>query len=604
MLLLLQTYQMNDSVNIWQAVRAWINGLELGGYRVSGPWSNGLMLVTALLFIFLLELLLTLGIQVWERRTLARMQSRWGPQLHGNITPQTFRRVLTPILILLAIPAVLYGIEYWSSQELDQTRTSFLFAAIGVLGLAAMIVRGLALNKAGKQASKDDPVFIGFGVVLVTMIGAYLVMFGAGPDKQLNINLDALTGINSFVPLLASLCSILAFLIYIVYTLGWAWRQGLIDAVKIFFKEDVVPLNADRFLFLFAPVMVYLPALLSWIVLPFGVMVVAGHYTYMVVQDLNVGILLIIADFALFLVAVIMSGYGSNNKYALIGAMREAAMLLTYEIPMLMALLCVALFAGSLNLTTIVEAQSTTWAVLPLLPAFIIYLVVALAECNRPPFDLAEASNELMGGYLVEYSGIRFALFYVAEYANVFTVSALMAVCFFGGWKGPMFLGLDGLWLSSIFWMLLKTYAIMFFFIWARATMPRIRIDQIMFFSWKFLLPISVLVLCVTSLGVAYRHPWFMANRIPYMTIDPITHQPLTSYQTLTTLEALKSLTLNEKVFFWCYNFGLAAIAIFILALAWRILFGKKTLPRERRAVTWQPQQEAELKLNSGGGGQ
>ena len=364
----------------------------------------------------------------------------------------------------------------------------------------------------------------------------------------------------------------------------------------------MVPLNADRFLFLVAPVLVYLPALLSWVVLPFGVMMVGGHYAYLVVQDLNVGILLIVADFALFLVAVIMSGYGSNNKYALIGAMREAAMLLTYEIPMLMALLCVALFAGSLNLTQIVEAQSSTWAVLPLLPAFIIYLVVSLAETNRPPFDLAEASNELMGGYLVEYSGIRFALFYVAEYANVFTVSALMAVCFFGGWKGPMFLGLEGLWLSSIFWMLLKTYGIMFFFIWARATMPRIRIDQIMFFSWKFLLPMSVLVLCITALGVGYRHPWFMANRIPFLIPDPITHQPLTVYQTLTTMDALKVLTLDEKVFFWCYNAGLVALAVFILALAWRILFGKKVLPRPRRAVTWQPQQEAEIRASIGGG--
>jgi NADH-quinone oxidoreductase subunit H len=540
--LALQVYQLNDAENIWQVLRAAIYSIDVAGYRLTAPWANGLMLVAALLFIFMLELLLTLGIQVWERRTLARMQGRWGPQTQGNITPRTFRLILIPILLLLGLPAVLYGLEYWAQ-----------------------------------------------------------------------VDFDAITRIPASVEWLAAICAALAFTIYIVYTLGWAWRQGLIDAVKLFFKEDVVPLNADRFLFVLAPVLVYLPALLSWIVLPFGVAVVGAQYTYLVVQNLNVGILLIIADFAMFLVAVIMSGYASNNKYALIGAMREAAMLLTYEVPMLMALLSVALFAGSLNLVTIVEAQSTTWAILPLLPAFIIYLIVALAETNRPPFDLAEASNELMGGYLVEYSGIRFALFYVAEYANVFTVSALLACCFLGGWKGPMFLGADGLWLSSIFWMLLKTYSVMFFFIWARATMPRIRIDQIMFFSWKFLLPASVLVLCVTAFGVGYRHPWFIANQIPFLVPDPLTSFPVTEYRAMTTWQALSALSLSERVFFWCYNGLLLLISVFLLALAWRVLFGKRVHPRPRRAITWIPggelqhrvaSLETQPRVGNGGGGQ
>jgi NADH-quinone oxidoreductase subunit H len=360
----------------------------------------------------------------------------------------------------------------------------------------------------------------------------------------------------------------------------------VLDALKIFFKEDVVPQSADKFLFLFAPVMVYLPALLSWIVIPFGVMVINGRYIYLIVKDLNVGLLLIIADFAMFLVAIIMSGYGSNNKYALIGAMREAAMLLTYEVPMLMSLLCVALFAGSLNLTKIVQAQTTTWAILPLFPAFVIYLICGLAETNRPPFDLAEASNELLGGYLVEYSGIRFALFYVAEYANIFVASALIAACFLGGWHGPMFLGYDGLWLTSLFWFLIKTYAGVFCFIWARATMPRIRIDQIMFFSWKFLLPASVVMLALTAMGVAYRHPWFLANRIPSL-IDGPQGTKLTVYTTMTTLSAVSTLNPYEKAFFWIYNFGLALIALFLIWLSWKVLAAKRQFPTPRRAITW-----------------
>jgi NADH-quinone oxidoreductase subunit H len=310
---------------------------------------------------------------------------------------------------------------------------------------------------------------------------------------------------------------------------------------------------------------------------------VGGHMVYYTVQDLNVGLLLIIADFALFLVAVIMAGYASNNKYALAGAMREAAMLLTYEVPMLMALLCVAVFAGSLNLAEIVERQSMTWAILPLFPAFVIYLVVALAECNRPPFDLPEAQNELLGGYLVEYSGVRFALFYVAEYSNVFIVSAIMTVCFLGGWKGPMFLGLDGLWLSSIFWFLLKTYLIVAFFIWARATMPRIRVDQIMFFSWKFLLPASTLVLALTALGVQHRHPWFSGNRIWDRSVN-ITGD----FVVLSTAEIFARLTVREKAFFWGYSFFAVLVAAFVIWFAWGVLGPKKRKhPLPRREITW-----------------
>jgi len=506
-----QAYDYQDAVTIWEAFRVWLNTEPIPGWRLSPWWSNAIMLVTALVFIFLLELLLTIGIQIWERRVLARMQSRRGPQAYGGISSRAFRRIAWPVGILLAIPALCYGLEYWTS----------VYFPGGILGTITVI------------------------------------------------------------------CTAAAFLTYLVYMFGWYWRQGLMDTVKLFFKEDVVPLNADRLLFLLAPILVYLPALLSWIVIPFGVAAINGHYVYYVIKDLNIGLLLIIADFAIFLVAIIMSGYASNNKYALVGAMREAAMLLTYEVPMLMSLLCVALFAGSLNLVSIVQHQTMTWAVLPLLPAFVIYLVIALAETNRPPFDLPEAQNELLGGYLVEYSGLRFALFYVAEYANVFIVSAILTVCFLGGWKGPMFLGPDGLWLTSLFWFLLKTYALVYFFIWARATMPRIRIDQIMFFSWKFLLPVSVVVLGVTALGVVNRHPWFSGNLMATLTPDDLTGIEVTTYTLMSTTEALGQMTLKEQAFFWSYNVLTVLMGVFLLVMALVILFGKRKHPRPRRALTW-----------------
>jgi NADH-quinone oxidoreductase subunit H len=564
--LLQSTYTYQEAESVWEALRVWLNAEPIPGFRFTASSSNIIMLVAALLFIFMLELLLTIGIQLWERRVLARTQSRWGPQQYGSVTPASFRRVAIPIVILLAVPALLYGVQYWSQADLEPFPTFGLLLLIGL----PLLLGGAARAIFGRRRSQG---------LLHTLSALALLVWGVVTAL---IAIAIATGPVDFgdvVPLITVACTVLAFLIYIVYTLGWAWRQGLMDAVKLFFKEDVTPINADRFLFLAAPVLVYIPALLSWVVIPFGVMTINGKYVYLIVQDLNVGMLLIIADFAMFLVAIIMSGYGSNNKYALIGAMREAAMLLTYEIPMLMSLLCVALFAGSLNLTTIVEKQTMTWGVLPLFPAFVIYLIAALAETNRPPFDLAEASNELLGGYLVEYSGIRFALFYIAEYANVFTASALMTVCFFGGWKGPMFLGFDGLWLTSVFWFLLKTYAGVFFFIWARATMPRIRVDQIMFFSWKFLLPVSVGVLALTAVGVAHRHPWYSANEI----WDPVAFV----YRNLSTAEALAQLTLRERAFFWTFNAGLLAAGLFVLWLAWKVLVTRTEHPRPRRAITW-----------------
>lgn len=582
--LLQQQYDYQEALTIWEALRVWLNTEPFPGYRFSPFWSNALMLVSALLFIFLLELLLTVGLQIWERRVLGRMHQRRGPAEYGGVSARTAAKVTLPIFALLAVPAVLYALEYWTGRGQQMVRGMVWLAEHSLIAyihcllfwLYRQLGRGLPgyLGRLAGRTGRIIKTFFWTGTALLALLGLAAITW-ALPDIVFPGR--TLTGITA-------MCTGLAFTIFAVYMLGWYWRQGLFDTIKIFFKEDIVPLNADRFLFLIAPMLVYLPALVSWIVIPFGVAVIGGHYCYLVVKDLNVGLLLIIADFALFLVAIIMSGYGSNNKYALVGAMREAAMLLTYEIPMLMSLLCVAVFAGSLNMVEIVQRQTMTWAALPLLPAFIIYFVASLAETNRPPFDLPEASNELLGGYLVEYSGFRFALFYVAEYSNIFIVSALMTTCFLGGWKGPMFLGPDGLWLSSLFWFLLKTYIIIYFFIWARATFPRIRIDQIMFFSWKFLLPASVIALGITAYGVVMRHPWFSANRL----WNPDTLQ----WDILTTGQMLAQLNVQEKAFFWIYNIVLVGIAVFILVMAWRILFARRAShPRPRRAISWQEEE-------------
>jgi NADH-quinone oxidoreductase subunit H len=586
--LLQQRYPLADARTIWEALRAWLNGEPLPGLRFAPEVANGIMLVTALLFIFFLELMITIGLQVWERRLMARMQGRRGPQEYGEVTPRRFRRIFLQIGALLGLPAVLYGLQYWSGGTAEREIFLIWAGILAFLGMAGLVSRRFvqpALK--GKPAAGSGFLSIlNFKAALFSLL--MLPCFAGAAGLLLAVGIGLLPRLSlPFVPALTVICTALAFVLYMAYMIRFYWRQGFYDTIKIFFKEDTVPLNADKLLYLIAPILVYIPALLSWIVIPFGVAAIDGQIVYYMIQDLNVGLLLIIADFAMFLVAVIMSGYASNNKYALVGAMREAAMLLTYEIPMLMALLCVAIFAGSLNLTEIVQRQTMTWGVLPLFPAFVIYLVVSLAETNRPPFDLPEAQNELLGGYLVEYSGLRFALFYVAEYSNVFIVSAIMSVCFFGGWKGPMFLGVEGLWLTSLFWFLLKTYAVCFFFIWARSTMPRIRTDQIMFFSWKFLLPASVVVMAATALGVVNRHPWFSANMIATKGIDTTQLQAVTEFQTLTTAEALAVLTVQEKAFFWGYNALCLFFGLFILVMAWRILFVTRRHPQPRREVSW-----------------
>ncbi len=291
------------------------------------------------------------------------------------------------------------------------------------------------------------------------------------------------------------------------------WRgllQPIADAVKLMMKEIVVPTRADKTLFLIAPLISIVPAIAAWAVFPFD--------ATLVVADIHAGLLYILALSSLGVYGIIIAGWASNSRYAMLGAMRSAAQLIAYEIAMGFALAGVLVAAGSLNLGDIVRAQSgsvLTWFWLPLLPFFGVYLIAGVAETNRAPFDVAEGESELVAGFHVEYSGMGFAVFFLAEYANMILVSALTVVLFMGGWLSP----LPQSWVQGVFplddgfqWLLLKTFFFMFLFLWLRATFPRYRYDQIMRLGWKVFIPITIVWILVVAVGVvANLPPWWSA---------------------------------------------------------------------------------------------
>jgi NADH-quinone oxidoreductase subunit H len=284
--------------------------------------------------------------------------------------------------------------------------------------------------------------------------------------------------------------------------------QPIADAVKLMFKEIVIPTRADKGLFLLAPMIAIAPALAAWAVIPFD----AG----LVLSDINAGLLYILALTSLGVYGIIIAGWASNSKYALLGAMRSAAQIVSYEIAMGFALVGVLVAAGSLNLGAIVGAQSgsaLTWFWLPLLPLFGVYLVSGVAETNRAPFDVAEGESEIVAGFHVEYSGMAFAVFFLAEYANMILIATLTALLFFGGWLSPF----PQAWVDGVFllddgfhWLLVKVFFFMFVFLWLRATFPRYRYDQIMRLGWKVFIPITIAWILVVGLAVVYKlPPWW-----------------------------------------------------------------------------------------------
>jgi NADH-quinone oxidoreductase subunit H len=304
--------------------------------------------------------------------------------------------------------------------------------------------------------------------------------------------------------MIAGLIGVLAFVVLNALALTWVERKvaghmqrrigpkevgpyGLIqpiaDALKLLVKEILTPRAVDKPLYIIAPILIFVPVMVSFVVIPFD--------ARLVVKDINVGILVILAFSSLTILSILLAGWGSNNKYALMGAVRSIAQNIAYEIPLLLALLPVIMMANSFSLNAIVEAQRGLWFVVYQPVAFVIYFICCVAETNRTPFDLPEAESELVAGYHTEYSGMRFALFFLAEYTNMFIVSAIAATFFLGGYQGPF--------LPGIVWFLLKSYLLVFVIMWLKWTFPRVRFDQLLNISWKALIPLAFINLLITG---------------------------------------------------------------------------------------------------------
>jgi NADH-quinone oxidoreductase subunit H len=289
------------------------------------------------------------------------------------------------------------------------------------------------------------------------------------------------------------------------------WLQPIADALKLLSKEIILPTKANRRLFLLGPIIALGPALAAWAVIPFD--------DLLVLADINAGLLYILALTSLAVYGVLIAGWASNSKYAFLSCMRASAQIISYEIAMGFALVGVLIAAGSLNLREIVLAQQGSllnWFWLPLFPLFIIYFISGVAETNRAPFDVAEGESEIVAGFHVEYSGMSFALFFLAEYANMILISALCSIMFLGGWLSPVqgipVIGELFAFVPGVLWLILKTGFFLFFFLWFRATFPRYRYDQIMRLGWKVFIPLTIIwIVIVGGMVVLEIPPWFDA---------------------------------------------------------------------------------------------
>ena len=273
--------------------------------------------------------------------------------------------------------------------------------------------------------------------------------------------------------------------------------QPIADAIKSFFKEDVIPKNADTIVFILAPMLSFVCALGVIAVIPFGGTVhIFGREVNLVLSNIDVSVLYIFALAALGSYGCVLGGYASYNKYSLVGALRASALMISYELPFALTIIAVVLVSGTLSFNGIVDAQTGLWNIVKQPVGFILAIICGLAEINRTPFDMPETESELACGFNVEYSSMKFSMFFMAEYCHLFTISAIITTLYLGGWHGPF--------LPGPIWFLIKSVALMYFFIWERSTYPRLRIDQIMRFGWKFLLPVSLANLVITAIVLAF----------------------------------------------------------------------------------------------------
>lgn len=286
--------------------------------------------------------------------------------------------------------------------------------------------------------------------------------------------------------------------------------QSLVDGVKLALKEEIFPRKADRVVYFLAPVVAAVPAFLAWAVIPLGPEVtIFGTPTMLQLTDLPVSVLYVLAITSVGIYGIVLAGWASGSTYPLLGGLRSSAQMISYEIAMGLSFVAVFIYASSLSTSEIVEAQQDLWFIILLLPSFIIYTIAMVGETNRAPFDLPEAEGEIVGGFHTEYSSLKFALFFLAEYINMVTVSAMATTLFLGGWQAPypfsQFEWANGGWMG-LFWFLSKTFAFLFVFIWLRGTLPRLRYDQFMAFGWKVLIPVALGWTMVVAAARALRN--------------------------------------------------------------------------------------------------
>jgi NADH-quinone oxidoreductase subunit H len=293
----------------------------------------------------------------------------------------------------------------------------------------------------------------------------------------------------------------------------WGTLQSLADGMKLAFKEEVIPLLADKPVYFLAPVLSAVPAFLAFSVIPFGPVVsMFGHHTPLQLTDLPVGVLVVFACSSLGVYGIVLSGWASGSSYPLLGGLRAAAQMISYEVAMGLSFVAVFLFAGTMSTSQIVAAQQQVWYCLPLIVSFVVYAIAVVGETNRAPFDLPEGESELVGGFHTEYSSFKFAMFYLAEYINMVTVSALATTLFLGGWRAPVPISLwhganSGWW--PVLWFVIKLLLCIFVFVWLRGTLPRLRYDQFMQLGWRVLIPVNLAwILAISSEQVLRDRGW------------------------------------------------------------------------------------------------
>lgn len=365
--------------------------------------------------------------------------------------------------------------------------------------------------------------------------------------------------------------------------------QSLADAFKLMQKEDIIPFRADKITFIIAPWVIIIPMIIMFSCIPLGKMMIDDRTYYLIGKDVHIGVLLVLTASAFNLIGIVIAGWSSNNRYAVLGALRSAAQLLSYELPMVTSLLAVAIVASSLQFTQMVESQYRVWNILPQFFGALVFFIAGMSETNRHPFDLPESYGELSAGFMSEYGGLRFAIFYITEYANLFMISIVISICYMGGWWSPfrhlvaynnwtmehLALPPEYQWISGLFWTLGKTFLIILLFIWARAALPRFRVDQVTIFAWRYMFPLSLLNFMIAGMGMNFNHPWYMGKvqkYNPLVTGDFRLDVPLSPLEMFFNSKLAAYHTIGDKIFNIFILLGTLSIFVILVVITLRAM--------------------------------